>query len=513
MIIFGRINSIFNKIKSVDITISSLFYSLISIIIIRTFLENILEERHLINLNLSFYLLMLDFFHIVLSWLTLYLLVTFILYIFSNDKLIDVFKISLFGFIVIISVPLLDYFVFSSGIISYEHSFNDFLHSYISLFNPYSNISFVTFGVRVEIFFILISVFLYVVRFGKIKAFLALFFIYNIIFLYGYLPSFYNIFLVDFRHILSNSVLAPRSDIFINLYMYIPITLFLFLMTYFFYTNIFKTVLRIERLTIYLGLYIFGVLVGLFNSFSFEDSLNFFDASKIIAGGLSIVFAFIYAVIVNDISDISIDKDSNSYRCLITQEINIDNFKGLQPILIFLTLGFSLSVNQFFIFAVLPMLALSYIYSAQPIRARRHFISANIILSVNAIIVFLSGYVVVYQNIAFLNVDKEILLSIFLFFIVSASFKDIKDADADKINGIVTLSTLAKPHAYIILKVLTTLVSIYVLSILKIPTSHTYLILSMLIIGTTLIKKSENFLIFLQLITCSIYFSYLYQIV
>lgn len=509
---FGRIRSIFTLIKSVEVTTSSLFYTIFSIIILRTFLENILEQTHLINLNLPFYLLIIDFFHISLSWITLYILITFILYMFSKDTLLDSFKISLFGFIIIMIVPILDYFIFSSGVISYKHNFIDFNYSYMHLFNIYADIDFVTSGVRVEVFLVIIMTFLYLLQFSFIKATFAAISIYSLVFIYGYLPAFYNLYLNSYTTILNHAVLLPRNEILLNMYIYIPITLIIIGIFSFIYKKLFISIVRVERLSIYIGLYLFGVLVASIHGLCFDTIDNFFDIFKIMSGALAIFFAFLSAIVLNDIYDFKIDEISNKNRALTSHLISIENYKGLLPVFIFLSIAFAISVNQYFIFLILPMLTLSYIYSANPIRARNHFVSANIILSLIAIIVFLSGYTVIEHNMSFLQVDKNILLSIFLIFFVVASFKDIKDEEADNMNGVTTLANIFKERTLVILKTISFFVFTYILFLLNIEKVYLILIITILLIGNFLIKNSEKYILFIQFIVLITYISYIIKI-
>ncbi len=415
----------------------------------------------------------------------------------GKDKLEDVAKISLYGFLLILTVPLLDGFIFGGGVISYNYDFSNFIYSFINLFNIRANIDFVTNGVRVEIALVMIISFLYLQSFSLLRAFIGSFLIYSVVFIYGYLPAFYGL-----NMIIENSVLVPHNLILWHLYIYVPLIVILFVYFLFKFKDIFLSFIRVERLFIYIGLFLFGVFYTAKNSIIDYDFLNIFDIYKILLAVLSLSFAFFYSVIINDVLDIKIDKISNKNRALPQKLIKLKDYNALGYIFLTLGLCFGFGVNLVFFFLLFFIIALSYIYSVKPLRLKQYFIISNIVLSTIGTSVFLLGVSMLEQT-NIVEVSKPILSLIFIAFFIASFLKDYKDKVSDKKDGVKTIANIYE-NSFIYLKLFIMLFYTY----MSYKLIGFNIILQSLILGVIFFKKSEKLLLYIQGIVALIYVSY-----
>lgn len=505
------------RIKRDELTINSFLLTFLTLVVIRTLLEFAFESGHFLSLNSSFYYIVVDYIHIFISWLTLYFCISFILSFFSNNSFFDTLKITLKFFGIIIIVPLLDYFLFESGKIVYNYHFDNFWFSFMNTFNPFVELSFATKGVRVEIALVLLFayLFVYIETQKHSNAFFSSLLIYGIIYLYGYLPALYNaLFFTSFKEILNLSYLASKSDVQFNLYLYLPIAVLLFLgVLKQCSKNIQATIidsLRLERFSIYMGLFVFGFLVVLKqNSIAFEV-INLFDMQKFFLALLSLLLLFAYSTILNNIYDQEIDRISNQERPLVKDYIQVQMYHQIKNSFLFFALLCALSVNEQFFLLSLFIFSLSYIYSAPPLRLKKHFVTANLILSSIAVTVFLLGFSLVEANMSFINSNKILLLFIFAFVFISANIKDIKDIQGDKKEGVTTLVILlGEEKTMWIIKSSALICLVLFLYLLSFGLLFELLLVTLFLLLSVLIKESERYLLCLQLIAVIVYVAFL----
>ncbi len=512
-ILTSLLQKFINNIEKKELTFGSFFFTFFAIIIVRNILEFTLENKHFIIHNDSFYNNIIDFIHIFFSWFSLYLIISYIVFAFSNKKFIDVIKFTLFTFPIILIVPVLDYFIFDSGSILYNYNFSNLIFSYFNLFNPFVEIDFVTTGVRFEIFFVLLGSFFYIYYFSKKKylSVLAVFLIYTVIFIYGYLPAIYILFLQNsFELIVENGLTLNKSIIVLNFYIYIPILIAIIFKAFVNFNSQIKDIvydfIRIERLSIYLALFLFGFLMSLKSTYIEYDILNLFDIFKLITAILAICFVFFYSVILNNIIDINIDKITNKSRPLVIQSIGLNEYHDLKNIFLIFGFMFAAAVNSTFFFLILFIVVLSYLYSSSFFRLKRYLILNNITLSLIAISVFIAGISLVEGTSAFIEVDKILLSFIFLFFFIGANLKDIKDEKGDKSDNITTLVTLiGQEKTILVVKIVLGIILSIFAQILSLSFIFQVIYFLFFIIGSYFIKESEKYLLFIQVMVVGFY--------
>lgn len=459
-----------DKIENIQLSVSSFFYTFLSIVIIRTCFEFLLEPSQSVTLFDSLYYSLIDYIHIFLSWLSLFFWIVLWLKLIYKRNIFKIINIVLIAFPIICIVPIIDYIFYSGIEISYKYNFTSFLSTYINLFNPFYIVPHISTGVRIEVALVLIMAILYglIQKQSFLKIFLATIGIYTIIFFFGYLPAVYIFFLeIDFFTILSNSLLIEKSHMHLHAMMYISLLflqvgLFLLLLP----KNVIQSliyIVRFERLMIYIGIFLFSVTIGLKQSFVGVEIFNFYDINKILTAMLSIIFAFMYSTVINDISDEKADCISNPKRVLVQKLLSKISFTQLGNIFLFFSIIFAMLVNQHFIFLIIAILALSYIYSNPPFHLKRFFLLSHLTLTLIVGLIVVLGFCFVEANLAFKKIDIVFLNAVTMFYFVASHFKDIKDTDADKAFKTITLATIiGKEKAFIILNILVFVCIIYI---------------------------------------------------
>lgn len=508
-------------IETKQIGVVPFFSSLMAIIIVRNFLENILDATHSVGLATNFYLQVTDYCHITLSWITVFLTFVLILRLFSGRSLAGVAKAVLAFFPVIILVPLLDFFIFGSGTITYQNNFDSFWSSYLYLFDPRARISYVTIGVRIEIFIAVLFSFIYLLSttVSYVRAGTGALSIYSAIYFFGYFPAIYNwLFSTTLASIINSSILASRSPIQFNFLIYLPVTVFLCFCIYCLLEKRMRrglwVSLRVERFTIYFAIMLFGVAVAAVNGMVFEEIFNIYDLLKIASAAISLACAFVYSVILNDICDYSIDLISNPDRPLVKGDIAPQLFADIKSIMLILSVFFAVPVNEYFFLILIFILSLSYLYSTEPFRLKRFFVVSNVLLALIGTSVFLLGTCLVDGVLAFSNADRKLLGLIFIFFFIASHLKDVKDTEGDRKNGIVTLPTLVGSNwAYGLISAFvffTILACGYLLAL-----NIALIICNLLIFSffSILLKNSERLLLALQCCIATLFIGYGYMFV
>lgn len=497
-----------DKIEKMPLSVGGFFYTFIAIVVIRTCFEFLLEPSSSITLFDSFYDSLLDYIHIFFSWMSLFFFIVLWLKSIYKKDIFKIINIVLTAFIVIWIVPFIDYIFYSGIVISYSYEFDSFFQTYIHLFNPFHTFSYISTGVRVEVALVLAMTVLYgfINKLSFVKIIIATAGVYSLIFIFGYLPAVYSFFVQkDFSTLVLNSLLIEKSPTHLLAMMYIPLLLVelgvLLLLLPRHVQQSFFYIIRIERLMIYLGIFVLSVVLALKQSLISVDFLNFYDIGKTLSAMLSIVCAFMYATIINDISDEKADKISNHKRVLVQGLLSKTTFLQFGHICLFFSVAFAILVNQHFIFLMITVLALSYIYSMPPFHLKRFFVISHITLTFIAGLMVILGSCFVEANLAFKKVDLHFLSAVILFYFAASHFKDIKDSRSDKVFKTVTLATLVGTHkAFIIINLsvlfFMVVVSVWILNISFLAS----LFVGILFVSASLfLKNSEKSILLTQI--------------
>jgi 4-hydroxybenzoate polyprenyltransferase len=431
--------------------VDGIFNTLTCIIIIRTFFEMLLKGSHSLQFNPDFYINIVVYAHIYLSWLCVFLTASILLALFLKLTYIDSLKLILLFSPLIIMVPLFD-FVFTKGgggQILYSFKMDTFLYTYLNGFNPFAEISTATIGVRVEVLTAFLASFYvsyYVFKTRLLRAILLSLAIYTMVFFYGYLPAIYMMCGIDFYSLCGNAVTAiTKTHKFLYMYLVPAVLIFLTVLWLLYKEDKEKlksavSFLYPSRWLIYIFLFAFGFLLVAYQSSLYPRVLNFEDMMKFFSALISSTLLFIHAKILNDINDIEIDRISNKERPIAKNAVPAGYAGRIGNILLLPSLAFAVAAEISFIFYWLFILAASYVYSAQPLRLRRYYPLGHLILSAIGVSVFLAGGALVksYEVYSALQ-HREVLLYVFLASFFLSHVKDFKDTEGDKAGGVINI--------------------------------------------------------------------------
>lgn len=157
---------------------------------------------------------------------------------------------------------------------------------------------------------------------------------------------------------------------------------------------------------------------------------------------ISWVALWMYAVHVNDVADIEIDKISNKERPLVKKEITTEEMSQVGNIWLIIGLLGAWSAGFYPFFMSLVYVAASYIYSVPPLRLRRFPLVPSFLISVVCLATILAGFFFVSLNKEIAVFPRIIALGIIVIVTLAINFKDLKDIEGDKANGIITLATI-----------------------------------------------------------------------
>ena len=155
---------------------------------------------------------------------------------------------------------------------------------------------------------------------------------------------------------------------------------------------------------------------------------------------LSILFAALFTLIWNNISDLEIDKISNPTRPLVTQSISLGCYKKISYGALALSLFFAFEVNPSVLLLVSTAILLYFLYTQPPVRFKRIPVISKLAISFNSLIAVLLGYFLLTHEFTAFPV---LLIPIYLIGLtLAANVIDLKDIEGDRACGIKTLPVL-----------------------------------------------------------------------
>lgn len=518
--IFQFFSSIIQKIEVNKSGVFLWIIAFFSITFLRDFLENFIEQPdHIIDLNVH-----VEF---TLFWVSLFLTLVIFLSFVSGQPVVKVSKLVIFGWLVTFIAPIIDLFYYYGRTFAMSYVKFNGLGNYFSFYSYNPSGFEATMGIRIEILVVLIFSGLYVLSRSKswIRGIFASIGVYTIIFFYMAFPVFFRlgkkIFNITYKLNYPNDFSVAFIVILAIL---IPFYLYLCRKKKFLWLDVLKSSLtnfcrfritkkdllvlvnniRPERMIHYMLLAILGIFTGLHYKGAIFTQVNVFNAALLLA---SIFFAWLYAVGVNDIYDVKIDKISNKTRPLSSGQISA----GVYSVYIFIFFSLSLILASLVSFASISLIfyflvAYSFIYSAPPFRFRKYLFIPNILIGLCSLLAFLFGASVVGME-TFTLIPKNIAFLVFGAFTLASPLKDLKDWRGDLQEGIVTLPTLfGLKKAKILVGIL--IASVFL--VLPIFIQNVYLwicaIVSAVIALFLVVKKNEKYVFGLWFIFALVFF-------
>lgn len=405
------------------------------------------------------------FFFFLFSFLILWPIVAF----FGKTSLSSASTILLFGFLIILTPPLIDTWIANGAHLWSFYKFDTplgLLHRYFTLFGDRPDIG-ITYGVRVEV--ALTTLFIAIYTFVKSKNILRSLFasiaVYSILFILGTFPSWIAFMILGWLQPLSTINDVVIAQLFIS-----PPTLFsqatfeiisglnikmsllfapLSLLTITFYLwryfpqKFFALInnARIPQIIYHGGLLFVGMgLAIVLTNTSFI--INLFNSIALVNLLIAIGCAWLASVIANDLFDQKIDAITNTTRPLPQKIFSHEDYKALGNTFFAASLLFAAMVHIKIFFLMLIYQALAWMYSAWPLRLKRFPIIATFFASLASLLIILSGFILIAPNGNISQLPTTFIFFFLFVFMTSLPLKDFKDIAGDKADHVYTIPVL-----------------------------------------------------------------------
>ncbi|MCK9344706.1 MAG: UbiA family prenyltransferase [Candidatus Pacebacteria bacterium] len=444
------------------------------IVIIRAFLEiNANPQNAVIGIENS------SRVHFVIFFALITLLFALTVSIFAKQRGNTVINLALYGLPIIFIAPIADImisggkgahmsFIFDTG----SKLFNDFL-----LFGGVGNGA--STGMQIEVLLILSAIGWYV--WAKTKKIMlaigAVLSSYTLLFIVAALPSVlymisalgqdgalatYSYDFIEKSVVASNiptnilnealSYPSPARLITLGTTALFSQTLFILLfvvgLAWFWYAHsriakvIFKNI-RTSRILLGLGL----IALGAFTAHSvFSVVFTWVDWVSLAVLEISWFGACMYAIHVNDIADIEIDKISSPERPLPKGDISIKEMHDIGLVWLILSLVGAYLVGYHAFFMSTIFTSAYYLYSAQPLRLKRIPVLSSFLISIAVLVTFLAGFFFASPDKSITEFPLLYALGIIIVFTLGVNIRDIKDVEGDRAAGIQTLPVIFGKH-------------------------------------------------------------------
>lgn len=414
------------------------FMTFLAAVFARHFIESFSQEINLFDLPSI--LTMVDSLHYTLSFMAITLLLAIMLFWVVGHSMEKILRVLCCGSLVILLGPIIDLVVYGSqgsNLLYIEPTLNlNVWKMYVTYFGDFVGVSI---GLKIEIALVIVGLIIYarVKACGWAKSVFVGFAAYTLIFLWGCSPYLVKFVLAQFGFEYSFSSA-------LMLYYYMFLNLFLFLLTaYLLNSSLFMTLvkdLRGLRISYYELNLLLGVSLGL--STQFTGAVYYFHRHADVAAGIllaviSVFFACVSALMINNISDVDIDRISNPDRPLIAGGVSLVQYKVIAYILMGVSLFYaSISSAKTFL-VVASMMGSYYVYSVPPVRFKRALIFSKLVIGFNSFAMVVLGFVLVQQNM--IGFNKSIVWIYIVGITLAANFIDLKDVSGDRAAGILTL--------------------------------------------------------------------------
>jgi 4-hydroxybenzoate polyprenyltransferase len=452
-------------IENAPLTLTSFVTAFFALIGMRLLVENTLGlfKEH------TFFYFFFEFTHTFLFFLCSFLLLLPLVRFAGNIDFRKAANVLFFGFLIILTPPIIDTIIFQGLHFWSFYEFDGFLgllKRYVTLFGDTPDIG-ITYGVRIEVVIVTIALGLYTyIKSQRVtKALLVSLATYTILFILGTFPAWLtlgilmfqksflainqndvaglfltpeNIFarsLTDFRSVLN----AKMSVVYGLLAVVLTgITLWRAYPRYF--IALWKNA-RLPQLVYHGGLLVIGMaLAFIFTEAPFH--LDFFHSIGAIVLLAAVQSAWLASVIANDLYDVRIDAHTNKNRPLIESTIPLETYK-MFGILFFIT---SIVLAGIVSFSAMLLLfgyqAIAWLYSAPPLRLKRVPVLATALAAFAGILVLAAGFLTVSPDNGLHALPLPLLFFLFIAYALCLPIKDFKDIKGDALDHVYTIPVL-----------------------------------------------------------------------
>ncbi|MFZ2187341.1 MAG: UbiA family prenyltransferase [Candidatus Moraniibacteriota bacterium] len=452
-------------IENAPLTLATFVTTFFALILARLLIENTLGyfSEH------TFFYLFFEFTHTFLFFLCSFILILPIIRFAGAADLKKAANILLFGFLIILTPPLIDRWIMGAGKYWSFYEFDGFLgllKRYVTLFGDTPDIG-VTYGVRAEVVIVTLVLGLYTFLKSRRarKSLLVALLAYTVLFILGTFPSWITLCLLAFQksflaisgndvaalflapeHIFARNLTDFRSVLNVKMSgIYGTLAVFLAgLLLFREYPKYFIALWSNARLpqVIYHGGLLF---LGIGLAFFFTEAtftLNFFHIIGAIILLAAVISAWIASVITNDCYDIKIDTKTNPVRPLIRNTIPLELYKTFGVLFFITSLILSGIVSFPASLLLISYQALAWLYSAEPLRLKRYPLVATVFAAFAGILVLVTGFIAVSPENGIHTIPLSILSFLFIAYALSLPVKDFKDIKGDRADKIYTIPVL-----------------------------------------------------------------------
>lgn len=438
MKIMSKFKKLIKHIENPEIPISYYIIFFFFVVTIRNFWEMFIYDSPVL---FAFQ------WHYTIFYITLALALIIILHYAVGSKIKKILRVVLSGFIFIFLAPIFDYIIarpdyyIEKYYIGYlEPGFADSIWQRLfTFFGPYADRAAVTPGIHIEIFIILLAIFIYI--FIKKKSWLrSLIFTlitYVVIFAYFSIPYFVKGLLgfFDLAYEYSNALMIN----FLLLILPVLALIVFYLYSKKYFVAIFKDI-RIFRLIHFELMFFVGSLLALVylpgNTVLELDQGSLFHWVFLV---IAIACAWIFSVMTNNIADYNLDKINSPERPLTSSKIDIKHYRIIAAVFFILALVYSWSVYFVFFMMIFVFMGFYFLYSMPPLRLKTIPILSKFLIATNSLVLIILGFLFVSGS---MTIPPKIVIFVLLGFTAVINFIDIKDYHGDKVMGIKTLPTI-----------------------------------------------------------------------
>ncbi len=447
-----------------EITLTNWLIGSAGILIIRFFFESLSSRTATGILATDFSTLV----HYALFYFGLSVSLLILLAILDPDHKDRHPKLLLFGLPIIWLPPLVDLTLFGGMDMAYIFAAPaELFNAWLTFFGPKQEPG-ITLGIRLEVFLVMIGVAIYFWQTTRnfAKTLTSPLLVYSVIFLWVSLPSVFawlsgmDVFILFFdlpsqsiplQHIFHpgiEPISAPRAhELIFNaaisqaaLLIIIPLVIIYGKLCWHTVTRAVWRNKRPWRIVHYLIIGGIGLAIG--TSADMIKLASIYDYTAILFFALAIIFAWFFAVGVNDLVDVDIDAISNKQRPLVTGSITSTQMKHVNTLLFILMLLCGYLAGHHALFAILTFTGAYYIYSAPPLRLKRIPIVQSLLVAFATVAIFVGGFFLLSTSQTADLLPIDLTLTILFVFTLVVNVKDLKDIDGDRAAGISTLPVM-----------------------------------------------------------------------
>jgi homogentisate phytyltransferase/homogentisate geranylgeranyltransferase len=404
------------------------------------------------------------------------LCIILILRLFTHHNITRLFKLVATCYGIILLVPVLDLLI-SAGKgfrmdYLYPHTIGTLATFFFTFFGPLQHSDGmppgITPGIRIEVLLVMIAAFVYLWSVHKkslLRSVAGAVSIYAVIFLFLSAP-----YILQTLSSVSGVTLEIHSEIALrNLFLLVGYSAGLWLLVLADKRSVVTILrdIRLPRLLHYWLMLGIGIWVASNIGFVSMTDENILYLPFLVG---SVTFAWMFSVITNNMSDVTIDKVSNPERPLAASRITPEVYKWAAWITLGLSLGLALAVNFRVFFLIGVFIGNYFLYSMPPLRLKRVPFFSKLAILLNSGVLVAVGFTTFNGGIAtFAGSDinsllgllysvrsdslsllgmpltasfKLVVVLLLLVILLAMNFIDLKDYEGDKQEGIKTLPVL-----------------------------------------------------------------------